>query len=136
MSYSPLSASQPVSPRLTSITSLTYSGNALKVMRVNAAATGFELAAASAGGAGLAGTATVTLTTAQFQHSQTVAAVGVTPSKVMVVSLAPALDADDNDPELLDLVAVWGVPGTDQITFGLTFSTPTSGPVKLNWSAI
>lgn len=130
MSYS------PASPKVTAFAALNYTGNALKVLRVNAGQTDWELATPSAGGAGLAGTATVTLSAAAFQHSQTVAAVGVTPAKVILASLAPALDADDNDPELLDLVTVWGVPGTDQITFGLTFSAPTSGPVKLNWSAI
>lgn len=87
-------------------------------------------------GAGLAGTATVTIPTAAFQHSETVAAVGVTPASVVLVGLSPAVDADDNDPELLDVVALWATPGTDQITFGLTFSTPAVGPVKLNWSAI
>ena len=84
----------------------------------------------------VAGTATVTLSAAAFQHSQTVAAVGVTPESVVLVSLAPVADDDANDPELLDVVALWATPGTDQITFGLTFSTKTVGPIKLNWSAI
>lgn len=86
--------------------------------------------------AGLADTATVTLGTAAFQHSETVAAVGVTPASVVLVSLAPVVDADANDPEMLDVVALWATPGTDTITFGLTFSTKTVGPVKLNWSAV
>lgn len=127
---------QPADAQLTSIAALAYAGNALKVVRVNAAETDFELATPSAGGAGLSGTATVTLSAAAFQHSQTVAAVGVTPAKTVLVSLAPALVTDENDPELLDCVSLWGTPGTDTITFGLTFSIPSVGPVKLNWSAV
>jgi hypothetical protein len=86
--------------------------------------------------AGLGDVATVTVPVAAFQHSETVAAVGVTPASVVLVSLAPALDADANDPELLDCVSLWATPGTDTITFGLTFAVPTVGPIKLNWSAI
>ena len=51
------------------------------------------------------------------------------------VSLAPSLDADENSPDLLDLVTLWAEPGTDQITLNATFSDPTSGAVKINWSA-
>jgi hypothetical protein len=127
---------QAADAQLTSIAGLAYAGNALKVVRVNAAEDAFELATSSGGGGGLAGTATVTLTTAAFQHTETVAAVGVTPAKTILVSPAPAVDADQNDPEMLDCVALWGTPGTDTITFGLTFSTRTVGPVKLNWSAV
>lgn len=80
-------------------------------------------------------TATITIPAAAFQYSQAVAAPGITSDSVVLVSLAPAVDADDNDPEMLDVVALWATPGTDEITFGLTFDTPTVGPVKLNWSA-
>ena len=126
---------QPADAQLTSIASLAYAGNALKVVRVNAAETDFELATPSAGGAGLAGTATVTLSAAAFQHSETVAAVGVAPGDVVMVCLAPTADSDPNDPEMLDIVALSAAAGTDAITFGLTFSTRTVGAVKLNWSA-
>ena len=54
---------------------------------------------------------------------------------MMWVSLAPSLDADENSPELLDLVTLWAEAGTDQITLNATFSDPTSGAVKINWSA-
>lgn len=127
---------QPADAQLSSIAALAYAGNALKVVRVNAGESAFELATPSSGGAGLAGTATVTLSAAAFQHSQTVAAVGVTPANTIMVSLAPSLVTDENDPELLDCVSLWGTPGTDTITFGLTFSIPSVGPVKLNWSAV
>lgn len=104
----------------------------LELRQINAA---LEALAGGGSGGGLAGTATVTLTQAVLQHSQTVAAAGVTASKVVLVSLAPALDTDENDPELLDVVALRATPGTDAITFGLTFNVPTVGPIKLNWSA-
>ena len=41
----------------------------------------------------------------------------------------------ENSAELLDLVTLWAEAGTDQITLNATFSDPTSGAVKINWSA-
>ena len=111
-------------------------GRELERKQINAALADLQSQISGGGGGGLAGAATVTLSAAAFQHSETVAAVGVLPASVVLVSLAPALDADDNDPELLDCVSLWATPGTDTITFGLTFSTKTVGPVKLNWSAV
>ena len=64
-----------------------------------------------------------------------IAAPGVLPASIVMVSLAPSLDADENSPELLDLVTLWGEAGADQITLNATFSDPTSGAVKINWSA-
>ena len=32
-------------------------------------------------------------------------------------------------------LTLWGEAGTDQITLNATFSDPTSGAVKINWSA-
>ena len=54
----------------------------------------------------------------------------------MSVALATALDSDENSPEMLDLVTLWGDPGTNQITIGATFDTPTSGSISINWSAL
>ena len=45
-----LDGKQATSPRLTSIAGLSYTGNALRVVRVNAAETGFELATPATGG--------------------------------------------------------------------------------------
>lgn len=90
------------------------------------------------GGGGLGGVATVTVPTqsGQLEHTQTVSAVGVTPSSVVIVSLAGAQDTDENDPELLDVTSLWATPLSGQITIGLTFATPTSGPINVKWSAI
>ena len=70
-----------------------------------------------------------------FEASTVVSALGVLQTSTVTVSLAPALDADENSPELLDLVTLWAEAGTDQITLNATFSEPTSGAVKINWSA-
>ena len=86
-------------------------------------------------GGGSSGTATVTVPVAARQHSQTVTVTGVTEESLIFVSLAPTEHTDENEPEGLDIVSMWGKAGTGEITFGLTFSTPTSGPIKLNWSA-
>ena len=45
-------AAQPLDPQLTDLAGLSYAGNALKVVRVNAAATGWELVSPSGGGGG------------------------------------------------------------------------------------
>ncbi len=89
---------------------------------------------ASLSGASLTGTATVTLTNA-FSVTQTVSAPGVTATDTVFGSLAAHDDTDENDPELLDLVALSLRPGTDQLTVTLTFSQVTNGPVKINWGA-
>lgn len=90
---------------------------------------------AGAGG-GLGGLAVVQVPNNALEHSQTVTATGVTSSKVIICSLANHTDADENSAELLDIASMSGLPGTDQISFTLSFITPTSGNVKLNWSAI
>ena len=70
-----------------------------------------------------------------LEASTVISAPGVAATSIITVSLAPSLDADENSPDLLDLVTLWAEPGTDQITLNATFSDPTSGAVKINWSA-
>ena len=70
-----------------------------------------------------------------LEASTIISAPGVAHTSIITVALAPSLDADENSPELLDLVTLWAEAGTDQITLNATFSDPTSGPVKINWSA-
>ena len=82
------------------------------------------------------GTAVLVVPDNALEASTTVAAPGVLPVSVITLALATSLDADENSPELLDLVTLWGEAGADQITLNATFSGPTSGPVKINWSAI
>lgn len=66
---------------------------------------------------------------------ETVPALDVTPASRVFVTLAPALDADENCPELLDLGSVAGLAGTDEITIMATFAQAATGPIKLHWSA-
>ena len=84
----------------------------------------------------LKGTATVTVANRQFEVTETVTAVGVTPSSMVQVWLAPTTSDDENEPEMLDLMTIGAVPLTGQIEITLSFSAPTAGPVKLNWSAM
>ena len=70
-----------------------------------------------------------------LEASTVISVPGVAPTSIITVSLAPSLDADENSPELLDFVTLWAEAGTDQITLNATFSDPTSGAVKINWSA-
>lgn len=66
-----------------------------------------------------------------LEHTQTVAAEGVTTGSVISVSLAPHSDADENSPELLDLSSISATPLTNSLAVTLTFATRTSGVVKL-----
>lgn len=86
----------------------------------------------------VSGTATVTISTVggKLEHEETVSASGVTGSMRIVPSLAATTDSDENTAELLDLMALDAVPGTNQISFRLAFGTPTAGPIKLNYMAI
>ena len=84
----------------------------------------------------LKGTATLTVANNQFSDTETITAVGVTPSSMVQVWLAPTTSADENEPEMLDLMTIGAVPLTGEIEITLSFSAPTAGPVKLNWSAM
>ena len=83
----------------------------------------------------LTGTGLLAVADNALEASTLISAPGVAATSIITVSLAPSLDADENNPELLDLVTLWAEPGTDQITLNATFSDPTSGAVKINWSA-
>lgn len=101
-------------------------------------ADGTWAAPAGGGGGGLGGVATITLPIqrGQFEHEETVAAVGVTASNRIILGLAPCADDEENCPETLDIQTFTAVPGTDTITITAAFSQPCSGPVKFNWSAL
>lgn len=90
---------------------------------------------AASGGAGLGGAATLTLATARFEHEEIITATGVTGSNRIYVGLAAGADTDENTAEIIDLVTIAGIPGTNQITVQAAFSEPTSGPILINWSA-
>ena len=88
-----------------------------------------------AGGAGLGGSATLTMTGA-FEDEEIITATGVTAASRVQVWLAAGTDADENTADMLDLVTIAGMPGTNQITVLASFSARTSGPILINWSAV
>lgn len=97
--------------------------------RVTASANG------TPGGGGLGGVVTATILTKVLEHTEVLAALGVTPTSRVSLSFAATNDTDENTPELLTPCNMLAVPGTDQITVTLAFQRPESGPIKLNWSA-
>jgi hypothetical protein len=81
------------------------------------------------------GVATVTVPNGRKEWQETVTATGVVPADVVLLSVAPHLDADENDAEMLDVLAASAAAGTNQITVTLAFGTPAAGAIKLNWMA-
>ena len=90
---------------------------------------------APGGGGGLSGVATITVPANAIEHRQSVAATGVTGASRIFLALAPHLDTDENDPEMLDVLALSGTPSAGAIAVIAAFAAPTSGPIKINWSA-
>lgn len=86
-------------------------------------------------GVPLSGSTLVTVTGSRLEWEQTVVATGVTPSNGIILTLASHLDEDENTAEMLDISSMSAQAGTDQITVLLSFSTPTTGQIKLNWIA-
>lgn len=110
-------------------------GSAGQVLR-KVTATDFDTAwATPAGGAGLTGTAVVTVVNGAVEHEQTVAAAGVTAASQVVLSLGAMVDADENAPDMLDVASMGATPGTDALTIYLAFREPTAGAIPINWSA-
>lgn len=69
----------------------------------------------------------------RFEDRETITAAGVTPSSVINIKLAPALDTDENDPEMIDLESLVAIPGTGQFEIIATFGSPHSGLIKLQY---
>lgn len=67
------------------------------------------------------------------EHRQTITAASVTPSSIISIQLAPHLDTDENDLEMLDLATLAAVPGTGSFDVVATFHGPQSGVIKLNY---
>ena len=84
----------------------------------------------------IAGTATITVANNSLSHVETVAASGVTASQRVIASIAPHLDSDENDAEMLDVLALSAAAGTGQITVDIAFATMTAGQIKINWVAL
>lgn len=87
------------------------------------------------GGSTLKGQATVTIPLG-YDATQTVVAVGVVPSMMILVGLAPVDDAAENSPDFLNPSYIIGVAGEDEINFQIGFDAKESGPILINWSAI
>jgi hypothetical protein len=84
----------------------------------------------------VSGMVTVTVPAGSTSHVETLALVGMTALLRPVASIAAHLDTDENDPELLNVVALAVTPGADVVTVELAFGEPTSGPIKINILAV
>ncbi len=85
---------------------------------------------------GLSGQTTINLTAASLEWIETVTATGVVPSDKIGVFIAPHSDGDENSEEFLDVLALTGTAGTDQITVTASFLSQTSGQIKLFWKVL
>lgn len=68
-----------------------------------------------------------------FDHTQTITAEGVAPTDTLSVMLAPALDANENVPEMLSLTSLSALAGTGEFTLTLEFAERSSGPINILW---
>lgn len=93
------------------------------------------LTVAAAGGGGTGGAATVTVPASRYEHEETVAAVGVTGSSRIMLSLGAMDDQSENAADMLDIASMGATPGTGTLTIRLAFSTLTAGAIPINWSA-
>lgn len=83
----------------------------------------------------LHGTVALTVPNNAIEATETLTATGVTASDVVILTVAPHSDSDENSVDLIDLAAVSATPGTNQITVTASFLTPHAGIVRFNWSA-
>lgn len=89
------------------------------------------------GGGGLSTEVTVTVPAlGRYEHEETVAFVGCTPSSKVFAALAPTLDSDENGAETLTILSLVAAPGVDVVTVYLAFATSTGGPIKLILMAV
>jgi hypothetical protein len=120
---SDLSAYQPLDTQLTSLAGLSYTSNTLKVVRVNAGETGFELATISAGG----GDAVTSGTLDQFADvTQTSGATLTIPASATI----SGTNTGDNAANSLYSGLVSNATHTGEVT-GSTELTITNGAVTL-----
>lgn len=90
------------------------------------------LTAASVGASSKLTAATLTLPAGEgvTEHTQVIVDVAIVPTDKLILSLAPALDSDDNAPETLSLETLTAVAGTGQFTVTASFGEFTSGVIK------
>jgi len=80
--------------------------------------------------------ATITVPSTQggtLQHTQAISDAAVTNSSKIMVMLGAAGDADENEAEKLDVMALSAVPGSGTFTVTANFATRTAGAIKLNY---
>jgi hypothetical protein len=85
------------------------------------------------GGAWNAFTMTSAILCGQLEYRATIAAVGILVTDIIDLRFAPTTDADENEPEGIDLCLMNAQAGVDVITILMTFYQPMSGPIKLLW---
>lgn len=105
---------------------------------IAARVTGLENAPAGGSGSVVSGSTIVTVPgpAGHLEHEETVAAVGVTGAMLVIASLAPHSDTDENNEQALDLMGMSGTAGAGSITFRLAFGALTSGPIRINYMAV
>jgi len=123
---------QPLDTQLTDLAALAYAANALKVVRVNAAANGLELTTPAAGGS-----ATITATTATLPYGASEGTVTVTDVDVKAVSRimvawGNCTDTDENGPDM-DSVSFSAIPGVGSFALKIVSDRPIGGAFKINY---
>jgi hypothetical protein len=83
------------------------------------------------GGSAIRATGTITLPHLAWEHEESVAFTGCTPSTVVSAGLAPSIDTDENGPEGLDVISLDAVPGTGSALVRIHLREPASGPVRI-----
>lgn len=84
----------------------------------------------------VAGQVSVTVPALAYHHEQTVTATGVTGSMKVLVSLAPHADTDENHETLLEVDALAAEPSANALKLRMAFTTPTCGPIRINYMAV
>ena len=112
----------------TQITDATAAGRAM-ITAADAAAQKVLL------GIGATGLATVTPQPAVWEWTEIVTATGALPANKIIITIGDHADTDENSADFLDILCMSASAGTGQITVTMAFGEPTSGPIKLNWSA-
>ncbi|UTU08865.1 hypothetical protein CcrJ4_gp114 [Caulobacter phage J4] len=67
----------------------------------------------------------------RYEWEEAVANTSLTGAEVLAVWLAPTTSSDENESDMLDLVTLTAQASAGVVTFKLSFSEPTSGPIKL-----
>ncbi|AXQ69708.1 hypothetical protein HOU03_gp126 [Caulobacter phage CcrSC] len=71
----------------------------------------------------------------RYEWEQAINDASLTGSEVIQTWLAPASSSDENEPEMLDLVALTAQASAGVVIFKLSFSELTSGPIRLHYKA-